>query len=130
MAAANLRTRGSERGDVVSDNICIHHTDAERDAWRIGCPICLSKQLAAVTADRDRLRDTKWQGITKLESDLATSQQEAWRLREALEIVRCDADAVGNDWLSVQQEGIQSIIRNIREKSAVALSSTPASVQK
>ena len=40
----------------MSDNICIHHTDAERNAWLIGCPICLRNQLAAVTAERDALK--------------------------------------------------------------------------
>lgn len=107
----------------MSDNICIHHTDAERDAWRIGCPICLSKQLSAVTAERDRLRDTKWQGITKLESDLATSQQEAWRLREAIAAqlpVNKEVNKlkVGNFYLPETMDGF------------LAISSTPSPVQK
>lgn len=41
----------------MSDNICIHHTDAERGAWRIGCPICLSKKLSASQQEVARLRE-------------------------------------------------------------------------
>ena len=84
MAAANQSTRTGERGDAVSDNICIHHTDAERKE-RIGCPICLRRELAAVTAERDALRADLCTFAVDMERELSASQQEARRLREALQ---------------------------------------------
>ena len=73
----------------MNDNICIHHTDAERNAWRIGCPICLSNQLAAVTAELDALKqsilDLSHPNCQMLLQDKDACQQEVWRLRDALE---------------------------------------------
>ena len=92
---------------TMSDNICIHHTDAERNAWRIGW---------------------KWEGITKLESDLSASQQEVRRLREALDKLHivCETSKPEiYDWYLTDPFASEA-----RQSALEALSSTPAPVQK
>ena len=125
MAAANHRTGGSERSNSVSDTPRTDAMDSLR--YRSDALFELSRQLerelAAVTAERDRLRDTKWEGITKLESDLAASQQEARRLREALEKYR--------DALSDGPENCPfSKYEQVDEIARESLASTPAPVHK
>ena len=65
----------------MNDNICIHHTDAERDAWRIGCPICLRRELAAVTADLKFRRELG--ALQQQEYDKVTAERDALKAKLA-----------------------------------------------
>ena len=83
----------------------------------------LERELAAVNADRDVLRADLCAFAVDMERELSASQQEARRLREALEKYR-DALSDGPENCSFSKyEEVDEIARE-------SLSSTPAPVQK
>ena len=98
MAAANHRTGGSEGGDVVSDTPRI---DNERDALQKTTLRLMDEKIAA-------------------EKQLSASQQEARRLREALQRAMYEYDNGGKCWHSNEVAGAMR----------AALASTPAPVHK
>lgn len=112
----------------MSDNICIHHTDAERYAWRTGCPICLGRQLAAVTAERDEISLRREESVMLNEqmlSDLSASQQEAQRLREALDAITASAKVA---YCATTDPMMTDALVGIGKRCADATSATPAPV--
>ena len=113
----------------MNDNICIHHTDAERNAWRIGCPICLSNQLAAVTAELDVLKqsilDLSHPNCQMLLQDKDACQQEARRLREALDGIKAAARVA---FIATTDPMMTDTLAGIGKRCHDALASTPAPV--
>ena len=103
---------------------------AERDQATAGNEALQGKLLLAQS--EASLFKRSWESDDKLilacirERDAAMSerdaaQAEAREYREALYIVRSDIEAVGDEWLSNQQDGIRGIVANIRKHARAAL---------
>ena len=144
MAATNRCPRGSEGGDAVSDtprtDAAAFGTDNEtlnrlfwiRELPRYVVPVdfarILERELAAVTAERDTLRADLCTFAVDMERQLSASQQEARRLREALDKLHivCETSKPEiYDWYLTD-----SFASDARQSALEALASTPAPVQK
>ena len=136
MAGENPRTRTGERGDAVSDtprtDASAFGTDDEslnrlfgiRELPRYVVPVDFTRQLerelAAVTADLCTF-------AVDMERQLSASQQEARRLREALDAIKATARV---DFCATSSPVMAETLAGIGKRCYAALSSTPAPVHK
>ena len=94
-------------------------------------PTCLARQLerelAAVTAERDALKADLCTFAVDMERQLSASQQEARRLREALDAIKATARVA---FCATSSPVMAETLAGIGKRCYAALSSTPAPVHK